>query len=138
MSSLTSAQVTFFEVLAFLGGGLAGSFWMFVSILNELDRGPKVRWRAKFLVWRWWGRLFGDRSFDDVADRADRARRAVYGIVLLGTMSDLGGPRPIPSSREATDALLAEAERRYQVEHAEFSQWGRWTGSSTASRPRLK
>jgi hypothetical protein len=92
---------------------------MFVAIVNEMDKGPKVAWRAKFIFWRWYRNLCGDSSFETIGQNADKARRELFGLVLMGTMQDLGGPRPIPQSRDAVDALLAEAERRYHVKYGD-------------------
>ena len=103
----------FSQLICFLLGGLAGSGYLFVSLANEMDRGPRLPWRSRRLFWRY----FGDRSFEATAKGGEKNRRALYGCLVVATMADLSGPgrNPYPTSREAYDGLLAEAERRFQL-----------------------
>jgi len=103
----------FSQLACFLLGGLIGSCLLFVSLANEMDRGPRLPWRSRRLFWRY----FGDRSFEATAERAEKSRRELYGCLVVASMADLSGASrsPYPTSREAYDGLLAEAERRFQL-----------------------
>ena len=100
-------------LLCFLIGGFCGSALLFVRLANEMDKGPKLAWRSSTIFWR----FFGDKSLEVTAARAEASRRAVYGCMLIGAMADLSGRSrsPYPTSRAATEGLLAEAERRFQL-----------------------
>ena len=102
------------SLICFALGGLCGAGLLFVSLANEMEQGPRLPWRSRRIFWR----FFGDRSFEQTAERAERSRRELYALVLIGTMMDLGGHgrSPYPRSKEATEGLLAEAERRFQFE----------------------
>ena len=103
----------FSQLMCFMIGGLFGAGLLFVSLANEMDGGPRLPWRSRRLFWRY----FGDRSFEVTAERGEKNRRELYGCLVVATMADLSGPgrNPYPTSREAYDGLLAEAERRFQL-----------------------
>jgi hypothetical protein len=103
----------FADLICFLLGGLCGSSFLFVSLVNEMDKGVRVPWRSRRLFWR----FFGDKSFEETAERAEKNRRELYGCLVVAVMADLAGPacrNPYPKSQEAYDGLLVERERRFQ------------------------
>lgn len=100
------------QAIAFAVGGFVGSLSMWTGLLDEmLNNMPALPWKAKAGIWRFLGRP----RFAKIAEEADAGFREAYGYTLVGTMRDLGGPRPIPQTQAAMDALLAEAERRFQL-----------------------
>ena len=109
----------FSQLICFLLGGVAGAGYLFVTLANEMDCGPRLPWRSRRLFWRY----FGDRSFEATAERGEKSRRELYGCLVVAAMADLSGTSrsPYPTSREAYDGLLAEAERRFQLKTKERS-----------------
>lgn len=102
----------FQSMIVFAFGGLLGSLAMWSALLDEVfDSMPGMPWRARSVIYRFWGFARLARSASDM----DRAYRESYAYMLVGTMADLGGPTPIPRTRSAMEALLKVTERRFQV-----------------------
>jgi hypothetical protein len=47
-----------------------------------------------------------------------------YGYMLVTTMAELGGPRPLPQTKVAMEALLVETECRFQLMLKEKNYYG--------------
>jgi hypothetical protein len=48
------------NLIIFVVGGLCGAATLFLSLANEMEQGPRVRWRSRRIFWR----FFGDKSFE--------------------------------------------------------------------------
>ena len=100
------------QVIAFAIGGLVGSGMMWAALLDEMfNHMPPLPWRAKSGIYR----FFGFTRMTKAALKSEAAFRESYGYTLILTMLDLGGPRPIPHTQAAMEALLVETERRFQL-----------------------
>ena len=100
------------QVIAFAIGGLVGSGMMWAALLDEMfNNMPPLPWRAKSGIYR----FLGFTRMTKVALETDTMFRESYGYTLVATMLELGGPRPIPQTQAAMEALLAETERRFQL-----------------------
>ena len=112
MSSVFDARETVAQLIAFAIGGFVGSSHMWVLLLEEmLNNMPPLPWRAKSGIYR----FLGFTQMTKVALEAEAGFRESYGYTLVTTMAELGGPRPLPKTKAAMDALLSETERRFQL-----------------------
>ena len=109
---MTTFDTLMMQAIAFAFGGLVGSLSMWSGLLDEmLNNMPALPWKAKAGIWR----FLRCPRFVKIAEEADAEYREAYGYTLVGVMRDLGGPTPIPQTQAAMDALLVEAERRFQL-----------------------
>ena len=112
MSGILDLSATLQQMIAFAIGGLVGSVILYTALLNDmLNNMPALPWRAQSGVWKFFGML----RLTTIALEAEAKFRESYGYTLVGTMRDLGDPRSLPQTNAAMDALLAEAERRFQL-----------------------
>jgi hypothetical protein len=112
MSGVFDLSATFQQLIAFAIGGLVGSVVLWCMMLNEMfNNMPSLPWRAQSGICK----FFGMMRLTKIALEAEARFREAYGYTLIATMRDLGGPRPLPQTEAAMDALLAEAERRFQL-----------------------
>jgi len=112
MSDLLDLSATFQQLIAFAIGGLVGSVGLWCAMLNDMfNNMPPLPWRAQSGIWK----FFGMMHMSKIALEAEARFREAYGYTLVSTMRDLGGPRPLPQTEAAMAALLAEAERRFQL-----------------------
>jgi hypothetical protein len=97
-------------MIVFLCGGLCGTVLQQMLIKKMLFTDKKLPWRVQTLLTRY----FGWMSWSKSCARVEVSERELYATILIGTLHDLGGPRLLPpSSKQAFDGMLAEAERRY-------------------------
>jgi hypothetical protein len=102
----------FCGMVVFAFGGLFGSLVMVSALLDEMyENLPGMSWRAKSVFCR----FFGFFRLAKTAMKIDAGFRESYAYTLVGVMADFGGPRPIPQTKRAMDALLEETERRFQA-----------------------
>lgn len=93
---------------------LLGAWFGFLLCLLLLHRLVLVKGDLPHWLRERYARCLGMGSLADRCAAADRARRAHYATILVGTLHDLGGPRLLaPGSEEAFRGMLREAERRY-------------------------
>lgn len=108
-----SANEIFGLVLGFLFGGLFGTVRQQIKFKQLLYTNDGLPWKAKSrLSW-----YFGCEKWSESCVEVEIADRSLYAMFLIAALHDLGGPLLLaPSSKEAFDGMLVEAERRY-TEH---------------------
>jgi hypothetical protein len=112
MSGISDWDFMLQQMMAFAVGGIAGSGIMWLMLLHDVcDNMTFLPWRVKSGAWK----FFGFMDLMKGALKAEAGFREAYGYTLVSTMRELGGPRPLPQTDAAMDALLAEAERRFQL-----------------------
>ena len=96
--------------LIFCLGGLLGYV---LTILYLVDCETRDKWpnSAKRRWWLFWG----VESVVKLAEQAEYSDRRNYGLALLTTMIDIGGPGPWPKTREQIENLFSLAEMKFQA-----------------------
>jgi hypothetical protein len=103
-------DIVFVFLFGFLCGGAIGDLAHQMVIQRMLFTYKDLPWRTKTRL----ARYFGWMRWSNSCAAVETAERAVYATILIGTLHDLGGPLLLaPTSKEAFDGMLAEAERRY-------------------------
>jgi len=97
------------QLMWIAAGGLLGALstiaCFYVRPINRLPWLAQARNR----------RFFGELDLAKGAMNVEKIRRQTYGIHVITTLADLGGPGPWPRSAKATRGVLEEAERRFRV-----------------------
>jgi hypothetical protein len=99
-------------LLVFAFGGFVGALTIWLGLVHELSKSNDLLpWRRRAASLRYLGSFGG---WDKLAEQSEQDYRLAYGYRLIATMAELGGPRPIPKTKEGVEALLQETERRFQ------------------------